>query len=171
MKSSKGQLSGSISRAHKSDASGSCTVTFPARSLAALTEVPVICLLVLRFIHTIMHQTFPARQILFSTFTMSEPDRSGQCRNAYATLCMNTDIVGVLNNIFRAGNATCRKHLMHDDMNEPLCHDRFWTLSVINVELYNLKKEKYHQITFQIIQVDINAESKNFAVHVSKYYF
>jgi hypothetical protein len=34
-----------------------------------------------------MHQTFPAREILFSTFTMSEPDRSGQCWNAYATLC------------------------------------------------------------------------------------
>jgi hypothetical protein len=25
----------------------------------------------------------------------------------------------VLNNICRAGNATCRKRLMHDDMNEP----------------------------------------------------
>jgi hypothetical protein len=38
-----------------------------------------------------MHQTFPAWQILFITFTMSEPDRSGQCWNAYAALCMNTD--------------------------------------------------------------------------------
>jgi hypothetical protein len=36
------------------------------------------------------------------------PERSG------------SDIVKVLNNICRAGNATCRKRLMHDDMNEPL---------------------------------------------------
>jgi hypothetical protein len=28
--------------------------------------------------------------------------------------------VKVLNNLCRAGNATCRKRLMHDDMNETL---------------------------------------------------
>jgi hypothetical protein len=53
------------------------------------------------------HVAFPARQILFSTFTMSEPDRSGQCWNAYATLCMTTDLVKALNNICRAGNVSC----------------------------------------------------------------
>jgi hypothetical protein len=35
----------------------------------------------------------------------------------------STDKVKALNNICRAGNTTCRKRLMHDDMNEPLHGD------------------------------------------------
>jgi heterodisulfide reductase subunit C len=66
------------------------------------------------FILYVCFHRCPERHV--QTRTM-ETDRAESCRKRLKHDDMNVSINTVLKNIFRAGNATCMKRSMQDDMN------------------------------------------------------